>query len=730
MERVLRIMGWLLALSGALGAFTTEPVLLLRDTTQFFAMQVANAGDVNGDGYEDMLLAFPLDPATLDPDSSTGLVYVYFGGPAMDNVPDVVIEGPYQGIHFAYSVAGAGDLNGDGYDDIIVGAPTGTVFLGNEEGFAFIYFGGSPMDSLYDLLLIGDKEGAHLGWSVASAGDFNGDGYDDVIVGAPDYDITIDYRRRGAAFIYYGGPSMNNQYDAFIAGGPYYSDSHLGRHVAGIGDIDGDGYDDVAVGDPTIRRLISPDLYRGEAKVMRGGPFTEGTIMDLWPVAVIEGDSISTHNIGEIVTGIGDVNGDGYSDLAVYHQTGNTHRILIYLGPIVGTYYVGKGEYDMAIRVHDPHGTVAGGRDINGDGFDDFVISAFNDDLDNPFHADVYGYLGGPYFLGTSPDFTFTKTLWSHGEFGGSMALVDADGDNLAEVLVGNTDEPWAQLYDVYLYQLLSPVGGETWTVGTFQEIRWKGKDLADLYLSLDGGASWEAIAYEVAGHTPPDTAVYRFVVPHTPTRYALVRIVATGESPSDPNAYVESDTFFTIKATITLLSFRAEVGDDGRVTLNWQTDPGPEDLAGYHVYRLNADGTETRLTPEPIPTDGYVDETGSGARGYALAAVNGLGMEYRLGEVTLLQKPIAVVPTLVRRQARVIFYVPQFLTPDGQQHVQLDVIDVTGRRVQRLLEDRLSPGVHTVEFSPSPEWSSGIYFLVLDVEDRDRQVARFQVVR
>src|SRR5262249_57155853 len=111
--------------------------------------------------------------------------YLYFGGPTMSAVPDLVITPPSGGAGwFGVSVASAGDFNGDGYPDFIIGAQQ----AGNE-GKAFIYYGGPSLDATPDVTLTGESTGAitAFGASVASAGDVNDDGFDDVIVGAPWY---------------------------------------------------------------------------------------------------------------------------------------------------------------------------------------------------------------------------------------------------------------------------------------------------------------------------------------------------------------------------------------------------------------------------------------------------------------------------------------------------------------------------------------------------------------
>ncbi len=719
-----------LLLAGGLEAFSTEFLHQFSggQVVEMLGDVVASAGDVNGDGYEDFLITAPGKGVGSD----TGVVYVYFGGPTLDVYPDVVIVSPFPDAWFATSAAGVGDLNGDGYDDIAVGAPRADLFLGEDEGYVYIYFGGTAMDSLHDHVFTGEKVGSLFGTSVAGAGDVNGDGYDDLIVGAKGYADTVGTTiHHGAAYLFLGRATLDTTYDLILVEGN--GTDEFGTSVAGAGDVNGDGYDDFLVGDPRFTRSVYGNTVRGGVWLYYGAFFVDDEAD-----AVIWGDTTWSGRIGSSVAGIGDVNGDGWNDIATGGTaTSASGSVFLFYGPVNGFQAVYKGEYSGRLSMGQSGdyfgGWISPGRDINGDGFDDFLVGSPRQDsrvlTDN---GAVYGFLGGPYL--NTPAFQIVGILEGE-EMGSSVALVDYDRDGEPEVLTGSPlfTEDYrgrACLYEAYLYRLLSPTGGETWTVGTRKEIRWKGGDDADLYLSLDGGHSWQLIASDVEGFAPPETVEYTFLVPQVPTRYALVRVVKGGYSVLDPDNYVQSDTFFTINATITLLAFNAETGEEGKVRLSWQTDPGPEDLVGYHVYRLNADGTETRLTAEPIQGQAYEDEATAGVRGYALGAVNGLGTEYRLGEVLLgaLTDPVQVLPTLVRGQANLFFAVPAFYSGASTVPVRVELFNAAGQRVRRLLQHPLTPGIHQLTFS-TEALTPGVYFAVVQVGTGYRHTARFQVL-
>ncbi len=112
-----------------------------------------------------------------------GRASIYFGGATMDNVADVRLTGAAANDNFGVSVATAGDVNGDGYSDVIVGS-YGDDAGGLNAGRAFIYFGGPNMDNIADVTLTGAAASNAFGFAVALAGDVNGDGYSDVIIGA------------------------------------------------------------------------------------------------------------------------------------------------------------------------------------------------------------------------------------------------------------------------------------------------------------------------------------------------------------------------------------------------------------------------------------------------------------------------------------------------------------------------------------------------------------------
>jgi hypothetical protein len=216
-----------------------------------YGSAVSSAGDVNGDGYDDVIVSAPYYETGY---REEGRIFVYYGSASgLSPSHSWAASGGQDYAHFGSSVASAGDLNGDGYDEIITGTPDFDNDVGQlDEGAAFVYFGDQQgLSSIHRWVVYSGQPNSGFGISVASAGDLDQDGFDEVIVGAHNY--SGDQPSEGGAFIYKGSPSgLDPSVNWLMEGNK--NDSWFGFSVACAGDINKDGFADLVVGAPYHRR--------------------------------------------------------------------------------------------------------------------------------------------------------------------------------------------------------------------------------------------------------------------------------------------------------------------------------------------------------------------------------------------------------------------------------------------------------------------------------------------
>ncbi len=274
-----------------------------------FGFAVARVGDVNSDGQPDFAVGAPLSNSVA---TDAGRVCLYWGGSTISATPDLVIPGEAAGDQFGFAISAAGDFNGDGEDDFIVGAPYRNA-PGTDQGSAYIIFGGNggPSSNLADALRLSGQVGGDLfGYSVSDAGNFLASAHDCVIVGAPRNDgAGID---AGAAYVYEGTTAPADPDAVFdlkiTSNANFKANSRFGRAVRGIGRWDSDAYDDVAVGAPLCNDVASG---AGRVEVVLGGP-SPSSSGDLH----VNGQT-ATDNFGSSLARVYDVIGSGNDDLLI-----------------------------------------------------------------------------------------------------------------------------------------------------------------------------------------------------------------------------------------------------------------------------------------------------------------------------------------------------------------------------------------------------------------------------
>ncbi|MFA4873747.1 MAG: FG-GAP-like repeat-containing protein [bacterium] len=381
-------------------------------------------GDVNGDGVPDFVVGAP------GVDNSKGAAYVYSGNTLSGGKIMATIKGSQANAKLGQSVAIVGDLDADGYADVVVGAPQEKYQnpgVGAIYGFSGKNLMGDVDTSKADAGIIGQWAVGHVtfGAALAGAGDLDNDGYDDIIVGSPSYSSNI-----GRVYIFNGkdflkiGPNVGIMADtvakAIILG---EANSYFGSSVAAAGDVDDDKVPDIIVGAPGKPNTIAGKAYVFSSKILK-----DANLKTTDALVAITG--VMNSSFGLSVAGGGDTDGDGVDDIVVGapDETNETGAAYEFQGKKLssttvltdGTKHSGSqqdGDFGHAVAIVG---------DVDGDGKADLIVGA-------PYvvpngNIDVYK-AGG----------TMTNQgAVASGHFGFSISGIgDIDGDGKADFVVG-----------------------------------------------------------------------------------------------------------------------------------------------------------------------------------------------------------------------------------------------------------------------------------------------------
>ena len=425
-------MDWLIDLSEAHGTMVGEKA------GSHAGWSVAGLGDVNGDGFDDVAVGSWQDDTGGE---YAGAVSIFYGpvlGAINLNRADAKLVGAHPGDHAGWAVSAAGDINRDGFADILVGG----YGAGVGAGAAWIVFG--PVDGQRsladaDVRILGDQPYDYAGISVAGAGDLNSDGYPDIAIGAYGVD-SPQYADVGAVYIFHGplmGVRSVNSADATLLGsGP---SDWFGYTVAAAGDATGDGRADLLVGAPGETR-DGPDT--GAAYVFRGDM---GAMMTAGGAhARLRG--IDTNDRAGASVAAGDLNGDGISDVVVGAWgsdvgSADAGAAFILYGPVSGLISLETADATIAgASPGDAFGfAVDVAEDINGDGLADVLLGALQNDAGGPDSGSAYVFYGPVAGKGSASqaDVTLVGEVYAD-RAGGSVASGgDTDGDGYGDLLIG-----------------------------------------------------------------------------------------------------------------------------------------------------------------------------------------------------------------------------------------------------------------------------------------------------
>jgi len=349
-----------------------------------FGAWVCIGGDVNGDGFADALICAPRAM------SDRGRVYLYHGGVSMDARPDVIFTGENEGHRLGNQSGALADLNNDGYDDVIIGAP-GRTWNDTTDGYVNVYYGGPDMDNVADVILKGESGSEeHLGLMVAT-GDIDNDGYADILAGAQGYDNL-----RGRVYLFWGGDPFDTAPDVILEGEA--ANSLFGRRIDAGGDVNGDGYADILVGarawgdEACGRAYLFPGNTREQMDTVSDCTFTgQGRVADM-------GSSLD----------IFDLDNDGMDDVIVgaRHAADASGQVYIYWG---------ASNFDGS-----QPGVVLEGQMNSAMGGDMIECCYFNDDPYGDILVGAWRY----------PDWIYDHGL-AYLYYGGARASTDIDRDHV-----------------------------------------------------------------------------------------------------------------------------------------------------------------------------------------------------------------------------------------------------------------------------------------------------------
>lgn len=581
-----------------------------------FGKRVCIAGHVNHDSFADVIVGAYGEDPGASPDGG-GRAYVFSG---FDGTVLFTLISPNEEEdgHFGAQVSGAGDVDGDGCEDVLVGAEREDPGSSPSGSGRVYVFSGADGSVMYTLASPNEEELGYFGHSVSDAGDVNNDGHDDVVVGAIRENPGTSPSHAGRAYTFSG---MDGSVMYTFRSPSEEEGSLFGCDVSGAGDVDGDGYTDVVVGAMGEGTNGRPD-GAGRVYVFSG---EDGSVLH----ALVSPNEEAYGHFGGHVACAGDVDNDGFSDVIVGAKEGpgaspaGAGRAYVFSG------VDGSVIYALASPNEESYGhfgaDVSGGGDVNADGHDDIVVGAPSEDSNSSL-------------IGAGRAYVFSGM----------------DGS--------------------VMYSLVSPNEEEDGSFG----------------ISVSGGGDVDNDEYDD------------------------VIIGAYGEDPGpSPSGAGRAYVFSGFLIPVELAGFTGAV-ESGKVILRWATLSEHENF-GFHVYRspesINA---YVRITDAIIPGAGnscvrhdysYTDEDiiAGGIYSYKLADIDFQGQETLHGPVSVTVMPSELTlhgayPNPSNNDVAVRFSLGE------AGHVRLDFYNLAGELVRMLADGEMEEGLHELRWDGTDE--------------------------
>jgi len=398
------------------GRVSPDPLLVLETSESTgFGTDANTNGDYNADGFSDLIYGEP------GADNDSGAVHIHYGSVNGYPVsPDLTLIGLHEGARFGASLAMVGDADGNGYDDILIGAPSQNNDSGNSTGAVSLYSGfATGLNSNPTWIESGDTIDGLFGANVEAAGDVNGDGFTDLLVSEIGWESSAEELELGRVHVFLGNSTL--QFESTIIEGEV-DDVILGYAILGVGDANADGYDDIVIGSSKDQTSVS-----GYGRVQ----FHHGSMEGISSTATRTWTANSQWSLlGNSLSALGDVNGDGYDDFTTSEIFAD--KLWVFHGSAVG--YSENPTTLMDIDSQSGWGwNIQTAGDVNDDGIVDFLIGNVQGELE------LVPGTNDSNLVDSTSDF-FTRNEGANSRLGRILSAGgDADRDGTHEFLYAST---------------------------------------------------------------------------------------------------------------------------------------------------------------------------------------------------------------------------------------------------------------------------------------------------